>query len=177
LPNGARRLAIFHLPELSESDLRDQPMAGIQSWAGAYVQARLAQQVEGDSLAAAYKQIDQMKTRGMLNDREAVALASNASRPFIAALTSRIQTGEVNQAEAQQLTGQIEKLQRDGRLTADQAHHVHELLAQQAAEQTRRRLAAEHQPQLAVLAELRRSGAISQAEYQTEKARLLTSGQ
>jgi hypothetical protein len=141
------------------------------------VQDRLAQQMQDDSLAEAYKRIDQMKARGMLTGREAIALASNASRPFIAALISRIQTGEVDQAEAQQLTDQIEQLQKDGRLTGRQAQQVHEQLAHDAAERTRRQRAAQHQPQLRALAELRRSGAITETEYQAERARLLPPGQ
>jgi hypothetical protein len=125
----------------------------------------------GDDLPGAYQQIDQMRHRGVLTPRQALTLASHASRPFVTALLARLDGRQIAFSEAQQLTTDITTLQREAHLDADQARQIHDRLLQIPAPSTdtpTSRIA-----QLQALAQLRETGALTEPEFQAEKTRIL----
>jgi hypothetical protein len=175
LQNGARREATLAFATLSESQLRDQLAASIGPWADSYLDTVIHDPLDpltaGDDLPGAYQQIDQMRHRGVLTPRQALTLASHASRPFVTALLARLDGRQIAFSEAQQLTTDITTLQREAHLDADQARQIHDRLLQIPAPSTdtpTSRIA-----QLQALAQLRETGALTEPEFQAEKTRLL----
>ena len=175
LPNGARRELTITFPTLTESDLRDQLAAAIGPWADHYIATITHDTLDplgyGDDLQGAYDQIDRMRQRGMLTGGQALALASHASRPFIAAILDRLDAHQIPFPEAQHLTEQITTLRHEQRITATQARQIHDRLLEIPAPLTEpptSRIA-----QLQALAQLRSTGALTETEFQAEKTRIL----
>jgi hypothetical protein len=174
LPNGARRQATFALPTLSESQLRDQLAAAMDAWADGYLAAAIRTPDPlgcGDDLQGAYAHVDRMRHQGMLTPVQALTLSSYVSQPFIVALVERLDAGKVPFQEAQQLTEHITGLERDHRITSDQTQQVHDRLIAIPAPPSSSpggRIA-----QIQALAELRQTGALTEAEFQAEKRRIL----
>ena len=175
LPNGARREITFTFATLSEAQLRDQLAAALTPWADSYIAAVTHDDFDplgyGDDLHASYQQIDRMHQRGMLDNRQALTLASHASRPFIAAIRQRLDAHQVSFPEAQQIADQLTTLQRDRRVTTDQARQIHDRLLEIPAPQGEP--ATSRIAQLQALAELRQTGALTEPEFQAEKTRIL----
>ena len=175
LPNGARREITFTFATLSEAQLRDQLTATLTPWADSYIATITNQSLDplgyGDNLQASYDQIDRMRHRGVLDDRQALTLASHTSRPFIAAILGRLDAHQVPFPEAQQIATHITALQRDRRVTTDQARQVQDRLLEIPAPPTEP--ATSRIAQLQALAELRKTGALTEPEFQAEKARIL----
>ena len=174
LPNGARRQATFAFATMSESELRDHLAASLDEWADAYIAAATCTPDPlgyGDQLDAAYAQIDRMRRRGMLTATHALTLASHTSRPRITALVGRLDAHQIGYDEAQQLTERIIDLEREQRISPDQARQLHDRLLQIPAPPSTTpngRIA-----QLQALAELRQTGALTEDEFQAEKHRIL----
>ena len=174
LPNGARREVTFTFATLSESQLRDQ-LAAIGPWADHYIAAVTQDSPDplgyGDDLQGAYGQIDRMHHRGVLSDSQALKFSSHVSGPFVTAIVGRLDAHQVPFPEAQQIAARVTSLERDHRVTADQARQIHDRLLEIPAPPTEpptSRIA-----QLQALAELRSTGALTEAEFQAEKTRIL----
>ncbi len=175
LPNGTRRQITFTFPTLTESQLRDQLAATIGPWAEHYITTITHDNPNplgyGDDLHGGYDQIDRMRERGMLTASQALTLASHASRPFITAILDRLDAHQIPFPEAQHLTEQITTLQHEQRITTTQAQQIHDRLLEIPPPPT-------HPPtsritQLQALAQLRNTGALTETEFQAEKARIL----
>jgi hypothetical protein len=133
LPNGTKREAIFAFRNLNESDLRDRLATATHAWADGYVEATLTklrqEPIHGPALQATHVEIDRMQERRMLDPAQALTLRSEASKPFIDALTARLQSGNLDQKQIKNVTAEINNLRQRGRLTDLQAQQIHAQLA------------------------------------------------
>jgi hypothetical protein len=149
----------------------------------AYVGAMTANRPEGPCLEGTldrqYATIDAMHARQTIEEQDARALKSNASRPFIAALVAQIQSGQVARHDVQRIITQINDMHRAGEISTRQAKHVRALADPilNPPQPTRTQPSpgmddATRVELLETLAHLRNTGALTENEYQAEKQRL-----
>jgi hypothetical protein len=174
--NGARRHAAFAFGALDEAALRDQLAQPLHDWAEAYVRARVAELTDRPvaigQLDAIYSTVDRMQARDILTGRQALALRSHASAPFVTEMIRQLRTNTTAGNDAARIRAQVEDMRKRGRLTADQTAQItHLITSQRPAVPASPR---SHRLELVqTLADLRSSGALTESEFQAEKARLL----
>ena len=175
LPNGTRRTAVFSIPHLDESRLRDTVNEGLSRWSDAWVTTTLNEHAlpHSDDLRSTYATVDAMRKRDILRSDQALAVRANATRPFISAIAQRLSASDVTRIDAERIDRQINDLQRRGRLLEGQAHELGARLAPLLAETHDDRSGDDRVQQIQALAELRHSGALTEDEFQAEKSRLL----
>ena len=98
---------------------------------------------------------------------------SEASKPFIDAITARLQSGSLDQTQIKNVTAEINNLRQRGRLTDLQAQRIHAQFATLTARAAAQPTGAIRIRQVQALAQLRQTGALSETEFQAEKARML----
>ena len=179
LPNGTERDAIFGFLNLDESDLRDKIQAALYPWAEGYVTAVLDHPDAGaprQDLSSIHTEIDRMQTFALLDASQSRELCSRASEPFVAALQSRLQDGSITPQEAHRIKAQIDRLHKHARLTDRQAQQTYDQLAPILTPPTPPpppKVPDAARRQIETLAALRSLGAMSQAQFEAERARLL----
>ena len=99
LANGTKRHAVFEVHDLDESGLRDRLAEAIPPWADGYVEAerarlRLEPIDSVDELAEYFAQIDRVEANELLDTQPALALRSEAARPFLAGALARLESGQ-----------------------------------------------------------------------------------
>ena len=175
LANGTKRHAVFDVHDLDESGLRDRLAEAIPSWADGYVEAERARlQLEPidsvDELADYFARIDCVEANELLDTRPALTLRSEASRPFLAGVIARLESGQCTPQHLERVRNQIDHLYERERITEDQAEQVRAKLAAAAGSPL---TARQRTRRLEVLSQLRNSGAVSEDEFQAERERIL----
>ena len=176
LPSGAVRSVTFSLPTHTPASLLDLLGPAIDAWSGEWVRATLAGEIqpflEPENLSSVYSQIDAVLGRQLIGAEQARTLSAHYSRPLLAELHGRLLARQVVHEEAEQTSAELARLLADRRITERQAQPLRELLQQIPAPGIQAHDHGQRETLIAELVELRRIGAITEHELQTEVSRL-----
>lgn len=183
VPNGARRQALIGFIKLDESLIRDRLAHALTDWTDAYVTSRrpqLADRAAHEALRRLHADIDRIHRLRTISADAAADLHRQASEPFINALLDRLHASPPAHQEAQQISSDVEQLRGDGHLTAAQAKQITTELAPSLRSPPPPRPPVtptpQQQRQLQALAALHSLGAMSDTQFEHEKAQLLNGG-
>lgn len=183
VPNGARRQALIGFIKLDESLVRDRLAQALTDWTDAYVTTRspqLADATAQDDLRRLHADIDRIHRLRTICAGTAADLHRRASDPFVHAFLDRLHRTPPTHQEAQRISSDVEQLTGEGHLTKAQAKQIIAELASSLqgpqpspppATPTRHQ-----QRQLQALAALHSLGAMSDTQFEHEKAHLLNGG-
>jgi hypothetical protein len=125
-------------------------------------------------LRGIYNDIDQLREHGLVNADRARDLCALASGPLVTALIDRAAAPALSADEAAQIAAQVDRLRDRRRITPHQADAIHSRLRRPTGPPPPAAPSERQRREIAALAALHTLGAMSQAGFEAERARILS---